>query len=139
MEKINESEARMVTISNLIEMLRSDIVKFEFEKKDGSVRVAYGTRNPKIIAAVIGTVDAKEGTKKPAKVGFVTYFDMEKGSFRCFAEERFLGVDEEHATYTPPTVSENKILDFTTFTMINESLDGYYDDEEECENCEEEE
>ena len=36
---------KMVPISTFIEMLRADIVSFKFEKKDGSIRVAYGTRN----------------------------------------------------------------------------------------------
>jgi len=130
-----EETGRMVSISSFITMLRDDIVKFVFEKKDGSTRIAFGTRNPKIIAAIIGTVDAKSGTKRPPREGFVTYFDMEKESFRCFAEERFMGVIEEHAIYTPASVSENRVLGFEEFSLISEALDCCYDEED----CDEEE
>ena len=131
---MGEIKGKMVSIPTLISMLRDDIVKFAYEKKDGSERIAYGTRNPKIIAAVIGTVAAKSGTDRKPKEGVVVYFDMEKETFRSFVEERFLGVIEEHATYTPTTVSENKILMFEEFTSINEALDCCYGDD-----CEEEE
>ena len=114
-------------------MLRSDVVLFQFEKKDGSIRVAYGTRNRDIIASIIGTTSASSGTKKPPREGFITYFDMEKESFRCFAEERFLGVVDEHAKFTPTRISESKFLDFSTYTSIEEALDCYYEDD-----CEEE-
>lgn len=122
-------KGKMVSISSFITMLRSDIVKFQFEKKDGSLRIAYGTRNPKIIAAIIGTSAATSGTKRPPRIGFVTYFDMEKESFRCFAEERFLGVLEEHADYEPKRLAENEVVDFSTFTMINESLENWCKEE----------
>ena len=59
---MEEVKGKMVSIPTLITMLRNDIVKFVFEKKDGSERIAFGTRNPKIISAVIGTVAAKSGT-----------------------------------------------------------------------------
>jgi hypothetical protein len=114
--------ATKVPVPDFITMLRSGIVKFEFEKKDGSLRVAYGTRNPKIISDVIGERPAGEGPKKAPRPGFITYFDMEKGSFRCFAEERFVGVVEEHAKFTPKPLSENMLVDFPTFTMIEEML-----------------
>lgn len=128
------SGVRKVPMATFISMLRSDIVKFKFEKKDGTIRIAFGTRNPKIISAVIGTTAAHDGTKKPPRVGFVTYFDLDKKTFRCFAEERFLGVMEEHAHYEPETVVEHNIVDFSTFTMINEMLDC----DCECEDDEEE-
>ena len=130
---MEEVKGKMVSIPTLITMLRNDIVKFVFEKKDGSERIAFGTRNPKIIYAVIGTVAAKSGTDRKHKEGVVVYFDMEKETFRSFVEERFLGVIEEHAIWTPKTVLEDKILMFEEFTSINEALDCYYEDD-----CEEE-
>lgn len=122
---------KMVPISTFIEMLRADIVSFKFEKKDGSIRVAYGTRNRDIIARVLGPSTSSSGTKRPAREGFVTYFDIEKMSFRCFAEERFLGVIDEHAKFTPTHVSESKFADFSTFTYINEALDCDWSDDYE--------
>lgn len=121
--------ATKVPVPDFITMLRSGIVKFEFEKKDGSLRVAYGTRNPKIISDVIGERPAGDGPKKAPRPGFITYFDMEKGSFRCFAEERFVGVVEEHAKFTPKPLSENMFVDFPTFIMIEEMLGTYAEEE----------
>ena len=94
MNTLNESGVpRMVAISNFITMLRSDVVEFQFEKKDGTIRTAYGTRNPKIISDTLGSLGStsssgKSGASRP---GFITYFDMEKKQFRCFAEDRFFG------------------------------------------------
>jgi len=134
-EEAEMKKTKMVSIPTFITMLRSDIVLFKFEKKDGSTRVAYGTRNPKIIAGIIGTSTATTSIKRPPREGFVTYFDMEKESFRCFSEERFLGVVDEHADFTPKPVSENGVLGFEEFSLISEALDCCYDEED----CDEEE
>lgn len=130
MEKINES-IRMVDISTLVSMLRADIVEFQFEKKDGTIRTAYGTRNPKIIADKIGasTSSTIKG-KSSERPGFITYFDMEKVQFRCFAEERFLGVIDEHSRMFEGNTYSNNILNFETYTYINESLNSYCEEEE---------
>lgn len=128
----SEATVKEVSISSFIMMLRSDIVKFKFIKKDGSERIAYGTRNPKIIAAVIGTTAAHDGIEKKKKPEYIiVYFDMEKGCFRSFNESRFVGVIEEHAKYEPAAVSENAFVNFDTFSMITEMLD--------CEWCEDDE
>lgn len=130
MEKINES-IRIVDISTLVNMLRADIVEFQFEKKDGTIRTAYGTRNPKIIADKIGasTSSTIKG-KSSERPGFINYFDMEKVQFRCFAEERFLGVIDEHSRMFEGNTYANNILNFETYTYINESLNSYCEEEE---------
>lgn len=130
-EEAEMKRTKMVSIPTFITMLRSDIVLFKFEKKDGSIRVAYGTRNPKIIAGIIGTSAATTGAKRPPREGFVTYFDMEKESFRCFSEERFLGIVDEHADFTPKPVSERRFINFSLFTNINESLNSYFEEDDE--------
>ena len=129
---------RMVPIPTFITMLRSDVVLFQYEKTDGSLRIAYGTRNPKIISTITGVTVAgvdytKSDKKKKIPEDSVVYFDMEKEQFRSFKEYKFLGVIDEHAVYTP-TVSENRFLMFEEFTSINEALDYCYGDD-----CEEEE
>ena len=134
MNTLNESGVpRMVAISNLITMLRSDVVEFQFEKKDGTIRTAYGTRNPKIISDTLGSLgrtssSGKSGASRP---GFVTYFDMEKKDFRSFAEDRFLGVIDEHSKLFENYSSENNILNFSMFTYINESINSYFDENDE--------
>lgn len=129
-----ENNVNMVDMSTFVNMLRSDVVEFQFEKKDGTIRTAYGTRNPKIIADKIGasTSTTIKG-KSSDKPGLVTYFDMEKVQFRCFAEERFLGVIDEHAgSMFESNSSTNNILNFEMYTYINESLNScdYEEDEE---------
>ena len=120
-----EKSINMVDIPTFINMLRTDIVEFQFEKKDGSIRTAYGTRNPKIIADKIGasTSSTIKG-KSSDKPGLITYFDMEKVQFRCFAENRFLGVIDEHSRMFESNSSANNILSFEMYTYINESLNS---------------
>lgn len=50
--------------------MKKRIVKFYFQKIDGSLREAYGTTNPE-------TIPATTGTRKPADT-VQTYFDTEK-------------------------------------------------------------
>lgn len=129
-----EKDAKMIDMSTFINMLRTDVVEFQFEKKDGSIRTAYGTRNPKIIADKIGaTTSSTIKGKSSDKPGLITYFDMEKVQFRCFAEERFLGVIDEHSRMFESNSSANNILNFEMYTYINESLNScdYEEDEEE--------
>ncbi len=129
MEKINES-IRMVDIPTLVNMLRADIVEFQYEKKDGTIRTAYGTRNPKIIADKIGASTSSNIKGKSNDIpGFINYFDMEKVSFRRFAEERFLGVIDEHSRMFEGNSYANNILNFETYTYINESLNSYCEEE----------
>lgn len=83
-------KTKSVTPNELHEMLCAGPVKFQFTKKDGTVRTAMGTLNPQMI------------TKKPAggyspakEAGYTPYFDLEKDAFRCFAESKLIGVVEE--------------------------------------------
>lgn len=52
------------------------IVKFYFQKIDGSIREAYGTLNE-------GMVPATGGNRKTNPT-VQTYFDTEKGEWRCY-------------------------------------------------------
>lgn len=54
------------------------IVKFYFQKVDGTLREAYGTLNPKLMPPI-------DGNDRRAKCPTVqVYFDTEKQEFRCF-------------------------------------------------------
>lgn len=55
------------------------IVKFYFQKVDGTIREAYGT----LKAEIIGERGAESGKRKPNDT-IQTYFDTEKEEFRCF-------------------------------------------------------
>ena len=54
------------------------IVKFYFQKVDGSIREAYGTLKESIIPATAGTDNRKKNDTVQ------TYFDTEKQEWRCF-------------------------------------------------------
>lgn len=64
--------------------MKSKIVKFYFQKVDGSPREAYGTLNEKLMPT-------NTGTDKRAKNDTVqTYFDTEVNEFRCFKKANLL-------------------------------------------------
>lgn len=63
----------------LVNRLKAGIVRFYFQKIDGTIREAWGTL--KNVEAITNTV----GTNKRAKSNTVqVYFDTEKQEFRCF-------------------------------------------------------
>lgn len=58
--------------------MKQRIVKFYFQKVDGTIREAYGTLNERLMPAITGT-------DKRAKNDTVqVFFDTEKQEFRCF-------------------------------------------------------
>jgi len=62
----------------LVQKMKKGIVRFYFQKVDGSIREAWGTLNEKLIPTTTGTNNkAKNETVQ-------TYFDTEKQEFRCF-------------------------------------------------------
>lgn len=66
--------------------MKKRIVKFYFKKVDGSVREAYGTLNEKLMPAVTGT------DKRTKNDTVQTYFDTERGEFRCFKKANLLSI-----------------------------------------------
>lgn len=58
--------------------MKERIVKFYFQKVDGSIREAYGTLKDSMLPDSKGT----DSRKKSDTVQ--TYFDTERGEFRCY-------------------------------------------------------
>ena len=58
--------------------MKERIVKFYFQKVDGSIREAYGTLKDSLLPDSKGT----DSRKKSDTVQ--TYFDTERGEFRCY-------------------------------------------------------
>ena len=82
------SEALKVAWANLKQKaeMKSKIVKFYFQKVDGSVREAYGTLCEKLMPAITGT-------DKRAKNDTVqTYYDTERQEFRCYKKANLLKI-----------------------------------------------
>ena len=82
---------KKVNASELHEMLCKGTVKFQFTKKDGTVRTAVGTLKSDLI-----TRKPAGGENKVEGAGYTTYFDIEKDAFRCFAESKFIGIVEDY-------------------------------------------
>lgn len=66
-------------------MMKTRIVKFYFQKVDGSVREAYGTLKEAIIPATAGSDRRKNDTVQ-------VYFDTEKGEWRCYKKANLLRI-----------------------------------------------
>ena len=67
--KLNELKARM----------RREVVRFAYRKKSGEVRIAYGTMMPALVGDHINGRGVCGDARKVC-----TYFDVERGQFRCF-------------------------------------------------------
>lgn len=79
------SEALKVAWANmkLKVAMKTKIVKFYFQKVDGSVREAYGTLNEKLMPATSGDNRKKNDTVQ-------VYFDTERQEYRCFKKANLL-------------------------------------------------
>ena len=66
--------------------MKSKIVKFYFQKVDGSVREANGTLNEKLMPAIAGTDNRKKNDTVQ------TYYDTERQEFRCFKKANLLKI-----------------------------------------------
>ncbi|MDR0573034.1 MAG: SH3 beta-barrel fold-containing protein [Tannerella sp.] len=62
------------------------IVKFYFQKVDGSIREAYGTLSDRLVPATAGNDTRKKNDTVQ------TYFDTEKQEWRCFKKANLVYV-----------------------------------------------
>lgn len=81
---------RKIDINELKDLLQNGEVKFEYLKKDRTVRAVRGTMKPEVIKPRL-----KGGKSKVGDSGYTVYYDLDKDAFRCFAESRLVGVVEE--------------------------------------------
>lgn len=65
--------------------MKSKIVKFYFQKVDGSIREAWGTLSEKLIP-----VTGEDNRKRNETVQ--TYFDTDKGEWRCFKKANLIKI-----------------------------------------------
>ena len=80
--------SKAILIEQLKKKLRSgEIVKFAYLKKDGSIRVAYGTTQADFVAnKVCGWGESRENYATTA------YYDLESGGWRSFRWENLIAV-----------------------------------------------
>ena len=78
MEKFN--------IASFYEALRNGVTHFIYVKKDGSLRVAKGTKNFDFIPSE----DVPTGGRNEMPDNIETYYDVDKGAWRCLDINRLL-------------------------------------------------
>lgn len=89
---------------NINKMLTMGIVHFVYKKKDvvrkgvtireGDVREAWGTKKMEIVDRV-----PHGGDCPPKRVGYTTYFDVEKGDWRVFWEDSIMELEPKIYSY----------------------------------------
>ena len=78
----------------LQEKMMEQAVKFQFRKKDGTIRDAVGTLKRSLMRLADGTLWEPKGPQKPACPTTFGYFDLEKQMWRCFTIPEFIGLVE---------------------------------------------
>ena len=83
----NKSEALKMAWLNtkLRKAMTAGIVKFYYQKVDGSIREAYGTLAERMVPATLGT-----GRRANATVQ--TYFDSEVQDWRCYKKANLMRI-----------------------------------------------
>ena len=76
----------------LQEKMMEQAVKFQFRKKDGSIRDAVGTLKKELMRLADGTLYEFKGSAKPAPANTVPFFDCVKGMWRSFIATQFIGL-----------------------------------------------
>ena len=71
----------------LAKLMRQGVVKFYFEKVDGSSRVAYGT-----LCNLPAGITSRKGSKKATNYGTMCYWDTKKNAFRSFRVENIIAI-----------------------------------------------
>lgn len=75
-------------MNTLKNQMAKGIVKFQFIKADGTLRTAYGTRNPRLIETLCPNNDERE-TSRTQNPNVMAYFDLVKNAWRSFRIDRF--------------------------------------------------
>lgn len=75
-------------IENLHTALQNGVVKFQFKKKNGKIRTAYGTTNKEVLENNYSF----KGGDGPSTYGYTSYWDMEKNDWRCFNNNMIIAI-----------------------------------------------
>ncbi len=75
------------TLYRLAKMMRKGVVKFFYEKVDGSARVAYGT-----LCNLPAGVTSRRSSAKAPNFATMCYWDTKKQAFRSFKVENFIAI-----------------------------------------------
>ena len=81
-------------IMKLQSRMMEEAVRFQFRKKDGTVRDAVGTLRRDLMKQEDGTVWEPRGESKPEPATIIRFFDCVKGVWRSFTCTEFIGLQE---------------------------------------------
>ena len=90
-DAVNAAMVDCNKLEELIDQLRSRVVRFSYRKADGSVREAIGTLKPSILDKLV--CETKSGRCKSSRSNQVTYYDLDCEDWRCFNPENFISMD----------------------------------------------
>lgn len=76
-------------ISMFRKAMANGVVCFKYMKKDGTIREAKGTTNPKTVSANY----VVKGGVGPSKAGYISYWDMDKNNWRCFDPDKLVSAE----------------------------------------------
>jgi hypothetical protein len=75
------------TVQNLVRVLDEQVTRFQFRKKNGSLRTALGTRNEILIPKIDAPRLLDDVSPKS-----VVFWDLEERAFRSFSKEAEVAV-----------------------------------------------
>ena len=78
----------------LQDKMMEQAVKFQFKKKDNSIRDAVGTLCRSLMIQGDGTMWEPKGEAKPEPASIVRFFDCENGAWRSFTCTDFIKLAE---------------------------------------------
>lgn len=79
-----------MTISEFKTALNNGVVKFSFNKKDGTIREAIGTTKLGYIGAIDqNALSNGTGRKVQRATDIICYYDLDKQGWRSFRESQF--------------------------------------------------
>lgn len=85
---------RVDEIMVLQSKMMEEAVKFQFRKKDGTVRDAVGTLRRDLMKQEDGTIWEPKGEPKPEPATIIRFFDCVKGMWRSFTCAEFIKLME---------------------------------------------
>ena len=77
-----------MTVQEIKYILSLGVVKFSYEKKDGTIREAFGTRN----ITILELHDEIPTGNKAESDDMIPYFDLDAMAWRSFKAEKFMGI-----------------------------------------------
>ena len=77
-----------MTTQEIKDILSKGEVKFSYEKKDGTIREAFGTRNVVLLMLHKVTLTGNKAENDDV----IPYFDLDVMAWRSFKAENFIGI-----------------------------------------------